>query len=130
MALAGEDALEQGVRACWHGSYGMVDDTVCVVRPTSRADRREVRDERTMFSADEGWQRVDLTLVQRSSTEAEVGSTLDDAGLADIRAYDAERDLGVGHQTGKTFFLAHNAAGHRQAAACALPRLEQKGHIR
>ena len=130
MALASQDALEQGIRARWHGSYGMVDDSECVVHPTSRADRHEVRDERTMFSADEGWQRVDLTLIQHSSTKTEVRSALDAAGFVDIRAYDAERDLGVGHQTGRTFFLAHHSDGDRQSADCALPRLEKKGHTR
>ena len=130
MALASQDVLEEGVRARWHGSYGMVDDAVCAVRPSSHADRCEVRDERTMSRLDKGWPRVDLRRVQCSSTEAEVHSTLDDAGLADIRAYDAERALGVGHQTGRTFFLAHNSARARQSADCAQPRLEQKGHIR
>ncbi len=130
MALASQDTLEEGVRARWHGSYGMVDHSVCVVHASSRADRREVRDELTMFSGDEGWQRVDLTLVQCSSTEAEVRSALDDEGFAEIRAYDAERDLGVGHETGRTFYVAHNSAGHRQSADCALPRLVRKGHIR
>ena len=130
MALASQDALEEGIRARWHGSYGMVDDAVCAVRPSSHADRCEVRDERTMCRLDKGWQRVDLRRVQCSSTEAEVRSALDHAGFAELRAYDAERDLGVGHQTGRTFFLAHNSAGHRQAAVCALPQVEKKGHIR
>ena len=121
MALASQDALEEGVRARWHGSYGMVDDSVCIVRPNSRAGRREVRDEFTMFSGNEGWQRVDLTLVQCNSTEAEVRSALDDAGSAEIRAYDAERVLEVGHGTGRTFFVARNSDGDRQSADCALP---------
>ena len=128
MALASQDALEEGIRARWHGSYGMADDGVCVVRPSSRADRREIRDERTMFSGDEGWQAVDLTLVQRRSTEAEVRSALEDAGFAEVSAYDAERDLGEARviQRGADLRLGRVALDERQVHA--LPALVPREH--
>ncbi len=102
-----EMTLEEGFRARWRGSYGMVeDDYARVVRPSYDPERREARDELTLFYADNGWQRVDLTLTQRCHSEAEIRSALEGAGFSDIHRYDAQQDLGIGREAGRAFFVA------------------------
>lgn len=103
--------MDEGFVARWHGSFGMVeDDHVGVVRVSYDPGERLGRNELTLFSLDEGWQRADLTVLQRAHTDAEVLAALEGAGLADILAHDAERDLGLPDERGRRFIVCRRPA--------------------
>ena len=106
--------MEEGYRARWRGSEAIVDDdNVCIVRPGYNAEEKVGWNEITMFRREGGtWRRADLTLRQRSYTEAEVRSTLAEAGFFDIATFDAERDLGLARNVGRMFFLVRKEMRH------------------
>ena len=106
--------MEEGYRARWRGSEAIVDDdNVCIVRPGYNAEEKVGWNEITMFRREGGtWRRADLTLRQRSYTEAEIRSTLAEAGFFDIATFDAERDLGLARNGGRMFFLVRKEMRH------------------
>ncbi|MBI3976083.1 MAG: methyltransferase domain-containing protein [Armatimonadetes bacterium] len=106
--------MEGGYRARWRGSVAFVEeDNVCAVRARFDPDERVGRNEITMFRLEGGvWRRSDVTLVQRCYTEAEVRGVLGEAGFGEISTREAERDLGMTGNVGRTLFLARRAARH------------------
>jgi len=106
--------MEEGYRARWRGWEAIVDDdNVCIVRAGYNAEEKVGWNEITMFRREGGtWRRADLTLRQRSYTEAEVRSTLAEAGFFDIATFDAERDLGLARNVGRMFFLVRKEMRH------------------
>ena len=88
--------MEEGYKATWHDSFGIVeDDLVCVVRSNYNSEERTAQFDATVFFLQEGWQRSDVTLVQKCYSEAEVRSALEIAGFTDIRAYAHDEQRGV-----------------------------------
>ena len=86
---------EEGYRADWHGSFGIVEDEyVCVARSSYSPTERTAHFRATMFRLQDGWQRSDLTLRQRCYSEAEVRSALETAGFTDIDAYGCDAGQG------------------------------------
>jgi SAM-dependent methyltransferase len=102
--------MEQGYRARWRGTTARVEaDHVIVDRSSYDPDARIGRSETTMFRpGTAGWQRSDLTLLQRCYTEDEIGAALQKSGFDQIAAYDAERDLEWTGHVGRTFFHARS----------------------
>jgi SAM-dependent methyltransferase len=100
--------MEEGYRARWRGTASIVeDDDVCIVLPGYDPKERIGRYDITLFELKAGgWQRSDLTLLQRCYSEAEVRSALGQAGFGEVSTYDAENDLGMPRNVGRTFFLA------------------------
>lgn len=100
--------MEEGYRVRWRGSYAIVEeDNVCVVRATYDPDEKIGRNDITLFRLEgEHWRRLDLTLVQKCYSEAEVRSALAEAGFREVSAYNAEKDLRMSGNAGRGFFLA------------------------
>jgi len=100
--------VDEGYRARWHGSFSFSgEDYECTVRP--RYDPRQRRAENHITCSvheNGGWQRSDLTLAQKCHDESDLQQALEDSGFSDVRAYDAERDLGLVGEAGWKFFLA------------------------
>lgn len=106
--------MEEGYRARWRGSMAMVEeDNVCAVRARFDPEEKIGRNEITMFRHEaDVWRRSDVTLLQRCYGEAEVRGALSEAGFGDISTREAERDLGMTGNVGRTIFLARKAARH------------------
>jgi SAM-dependent methyltransferase len=98
--------MEEGYKARWRGSFGIVeDDHACVVRASYRPDEMVGYNLITIFRLESGtWHRSDMTLLQRCYSDQEVCSALESAGFADIRRYDSQ-DLGWARQVGRVFYL-------------------------
>ncbi len=80
--------LEEGYQACWEDSYSIVeDDHICIVRTSYRPEERTAQFDTTIFRLQGGWQRSDLTLLQKCYSEAEVRSALEIAGFTEIHGY-------------------------------------------
>lgn len=101
--------MEEGYRVRWRNVFAIVqDDNVCIVRGQYNSDEKIGRYDLTMFRLEEGnWQRSDLALLQKCYSEGEVRSALAEAGFTEVSAYDAEKDLEMTGNVGRTFFLAH-----------------------
>lgn len=106
--------MEAGYRARWRGSAAMVDeDNVCAVRAAFDPEGKIGRNEITMFRLEgERWRRWDVTLTQRCYAAEEVHGALAQAGFGEITEREAERDLGLTGNVGRSFFLARKAARH------------------
>ncbi|MDE2677251.1 MAG: class I SAM-dependent methyltransferase [Gemmatimonadota bacterium] len=100
---------EEGFRTRWRGSHGYVeDDHACVARSSHLPDERTGKLEITVFFRREGgWERSDLTLLQRCYGEEEIVKALQSAGFAGVRIYDGGTDLGeeLPRYPGRQFFV-------------------------
>ncbi len=99
--------MEQGYKARWRGSFGMVeDDHVCVVRASFDEEEGVGRMAITIFRLDDDvWRRYDVTLLQRCYSELEIRSALEATGFTDVQTFDAQNDLGWSREVGRVFFL-------------------------
>ncbi len=100
-----EEEFEVGAREA--GFDIIEDDHACIVR--SRYDARERLKEYqvTTFKLDDaGWERNDVTLLQRYYSIEEVKAALALADFAGTLVYDASRDLGLSVKDERAFFLA------------------------
>jgi len=83
------------------------EDHACIVRSSYDAEKKLKRYDVTMFRAEnEGYERSDLTLIQRYYESAEVISALSDAGFSRVKTYDARREFGFTLSDGRMFYLA------------------------
>lgn len=100
--------MEEGFRSRWRGSFGLAEPDHVMINlssydPESKVGQTTV----TMFRKFDGvWRRSDVTLYQRCYAENEVRAVLIREGFSGVRTFDAERDLGMERQVGRTFFLA------------------------
>ena len=106
--------VEEGYRARWRGSFGLVqDDHVCVVRASFDESKKVGQTAITSFRLEDGlWRRSDMTLLQRCYSKKEIESLLEAAGFMDIQAYDAQNDLGWSREVGRVFFLSRKPLEH------------------
>jgi len=102
--------MEPGYLARWRGSFGLAeDDHALVNRSAYDAEAKVARSALTMFRLERGtWRRTDLVLYQRCYTRGELEGALRSAGFAEVTACDAEQDLAMRGEVGRTFFLAVN----------------------
>jgi SAM-dependent methyltransferase len=116
-------SMEEAYTSKWRGSFGLVgDDRACIVRPAYDPARRMGRNEITLFRAsgpapassasDESlraarrnWERSDFYIEQRCHSEAEVRTALAAAEFNGVMTYDAQRELNVPGEEGRSFFL-------------------------
>ncbi len=100
--------MEEGYLARWRGSFGLTGDDHALVAVSSYdPGTRLGQFTATMFRLRGGlWQRADVTFYQRYYPEEEVQSALSASGFGGILMYDAEKDLGLRGNVGRTFFLA------------------------
>ncbi len=83
------------------------DDHVCIVRGSYNQLKKLKRYEVTMFQLEQsGWQRADLTLLQRYYDTEDVLGALADAGFVRVKTYDARREFGFSLSDGRMFYLA------------------------
>lgn len=98
--------MEEGYKARWRGSFSIVeDDHLCVIRASYHPEEGIGQNDITIFNLEGGWQRSDLTFLQKCYSEEEVQSALDTVGFTKIYAYDAQRDLKLTGEVGRTFFV-------------------------
>lgn len=101
--------MEKGYMAFWQDSYDIVeDDLVCIVRSSYLPEERTARFDTTIFRLQGGWQRSDLTLVQKCYSEAETQSALEAAGFIAIHAYAYDGQWSLSELTGeaeRAFFV-------------------------
>lgn len=99
--------MDEGFRARWRGSFGLVeDDNACIARSSYDASAAAAEFHATIFRLRDGWQRSDVVLHQRCHPVDDVLAALADAGFRDVRVIDAQRDLGIARQVGRSYFLA------------------------
>jgi SAM-dependent methyltransferase len=97
--------MEEGYRARWRGSMGIVeDDHVCVLRARYLPEKAVGETDLTVFRLEDQWQREDLRLTQRCYSEEQVRAALGAAGFRDVTTHDAQRELGMAGGVGRTFF--------------------------
>ncbi|MFC1932050.1 class I SAM-dependent DNA methyltransferase [Chloroflexota bacterium] len=87
---------EEGYKATWHDSFGVVEDNlVCIVRSNYRPEEQTAQFDTTIFYLQGGWQRSDLTLLQKCYSEVEVQAALKTAGFTKTHAYACNEQRGV-----------------------------------
>jgi SAM-dependent methyltransferase len=97
--------MDEGYRARWRGSSGIVaDDHVCVVRARYRPEDGIGETHVTIFRLEGEWRRDDVRLVQRCYSEEQVRAALAAAGFRDVTAHDAQREHAMPGDVGRTFF--------------------------
>ncbi len=96
-----------GFEARWRGSFGLATDNHALVyRSSFDAVNRVGRAAVAMFRLQNSvWRRTDLILHQRCYAEEEIIGALRAAGFTELAAFDAERDLGMQDNVGRSFFL-------------------------
>jgi SAM-dependent methyltransferase len=103
--------LEASYRAHWNGVFGIIEeDHVCMIRNSYELPGHTARFEATIFRLQDGWQRSDVTLLQKCYSVAEVRRALQGAGFTDIHTYAYNQQYGVHKVTPKAeraFFLSH-----------------------
>lgn len=99
--------MEEGFRARWRGSFGIVEeDHVCVGRSSYRPEKGIGQADFTVFRlVDAAWQRTDVTLLQKCYAESEIRGALAGVTFQEVQTFDAQRDLGWHRDVGRTFFL-------------------------
>jgi SAM-dependent methyltransferase len=101
--------LEAGYKAHWNGVFGIIEeDHVCMIRNSYDPPSQTARFEATIFRMQDGWQRSDVTLLQKCYSAAEVRTALTSSGFADIHAYAYNKPYGVRKLTRtaeRAFFL-------------------------
>ncbi|MFC1989169.1 class I SAM-dependent DNA methyltransferase [Chloroflexota bacterium] len=108
--------MEEGFKTTWHDSFGIVEDNlVCVVRFSYTPEERTAQfDTTTFYPQQQGWQRSDLTLVQKCYSDAEVRSALSTAGFAKIHVYSHDEQRGLAElniEPERAFFVCQKPEG-------------------
>ena len=100
-------SMEEAYSSRWRGSFAIVaEDHACAVRPIYDPETRIGTNRVTLFEANDGsWNRSDFTITQKCHEECVVRSALGEAGYHFVQAFDAQRDLGMTGESGRTFFL-------------------------
>lgn len=105
--------MEEGYRARWQGSFGIVgDDEVIVARSRFDAEAAIGTIDFTVMALEgDCWHRSDLSLTQRCYREDEVRATLARAGFEQVEVFTAgDVDLA---EVGRAFFRSHAPATGR-----------------
>ncbi|HYH00478.1 MAG TPA: class I SAM-dependent methyltransferase [Terriglobales bacterium] len=102
--------MEEAYFSRWHGSFGLVaDDRACVVQPSYDHQQRIATNRITIFETQSphshSYSRSEFTITQKCHSESDLRAGLHCGGFATVQAFDAERDLGMIGEAGRTFFL-------------------------
>ncbi len=100
-------SMENAYAAKWRGSFSKVTpEKACIVRPVYDRSSRVATNHITLFQfADGEWTRSDFSITQRCHAKSDVCSSLRRAGFDHVTDPDAESDLGIRGEAGRTFFL-------------------------
>jgi SAM-dependent methyltransferase len=98
--------MDEHFRRHWHGSFGIVEDSLaCVVRSSFDEKRKAARMDIAIFSLGRAtWTRSDLVLIERSYAPEAIDSALGQAGFVNARRYDPQKELRI-QDVGRTFFV-------------------------
>jgi SAM-dependent methyltransferase len=100
-------SMEEAYSSRWRGSFSLVaDDHVCVVRPEYDPQEQIGTNYITLFErGNSAWRRSDFDIKQTCHSERDLRSVLDEAGYDDVKTFDAQRELGMSGESGRTFFI-------------------------
>ena len=88
--------MEAGYKTDWNDNFGIVEeDHVCVVRSSYNSEEQTAHFEATIFYAENGWQRSDITLAQKCYSEPEILSALNTAGFREIHSHACDVQKGL-----------------------------------
>ena len=106
--------MEAGYKTDWNDNYSIVEeDHVCAIRSSYHPEERTAQFDATIFYAENGWQRSDLTLTQKCYSESEILSALEVAGFIDIHSYACDVQGGLIELTTdaeRAFFICRKQA--------------------
>ncbi len=101
--------MEEGYMTDWNDNFGIVEeDHVCVIRSNYNQEEQIAQFDATIFYPENGWQRSDLTLLQKCYSELEILSALEVAGFTEIHSYsyNLQSDLiELTTDAGRAFFI-------------------------
>ncbi len=115
-------SMEEAYTSKWRGTLGVVaEDHACLLRPSYDRVRRIGRNEVTVFQrcggqqqvpraarddkSTGGWRRLDFCIEQKCYSDRELRQALAAAGFTEVETYDAQVDLGIAGERGRTFFV-------------------------
>jgi len=100
--------MEEGFKARWRGSFGIVgDDHASILRSSYDKRRRTGKMDITMFfRKEELWKRSGLSLAETCYSENQIKSALRSSGFGKVDSYDFRRDLHL-PEVGRIFFVGH-----------------------
>lgn len=109
--------MEEGFKARWRGSFNIVaDDHVVAVRARYLRENRFGEMIFTLFFLEDDdtcWARSDVVLTQRCYTQQDVVDALESSGFTQIMVYDAQNDLDLQGQVGRSLFVCQKAGNKR-----------------
>lgn len=95
--------MEAAYTSKWRGQYRFeLNESVCTVRPEYDRERRIGCN---WITLDCGGERTQFSIEQKCHTEEELRSALLASGFHRIETFDAQHDLGIADEQGRTFFL-------------------------
>ena len=105
--------MDAGFKSGWSSSFDIVEeDNVCVFRSSYSPEERTAHFDATIFYLDKGWQRTDISLVQKCYPEEEVTAALGDAAFTNVRSYAADINSSLTELTEdaeRAFFLCRKS---------------------
>jgi len=88
--------MAAGYGFTWNDNFGIVEeDHLCIVRTNYNPDENIARFDTTIMLLENGWERKDVTLLQRCYSPAEVLSALAEAGFTNIETYTHDEREGL-----------------------------------
>ncbi|MFC2038580.1 class I SAM-dependent methyltransferase [Chloroflexota bacterium] len=105
--------MDAGFKSNWDDNVDIVkEDNVCIFRTDYNPEEQMARFYATIFILDNGWQRTDVTLVQKCYPEKEILSALSEAGFMRASSYAADIGSGLTELTAdseRAFFICRKS---------------------
>jgi SAM-dependent methyltransferase len=100
-------SMEEAYTSKWRGSFGDAHDELAwIVCSTYDSLTKQARNGISLFRRQgTAWDRHDFSISQKCHSESDIRAALFNSGFTDIRCYDAERDLHMQHEAGRSYFL-------------------------
>ncbi|HZR56601.1 MAG TPA: class I SAM-dependent methyltransferase [Terriglobales bacterium] len=104
-------SMEEAYRTKWRGSFSRIEpDAVWICCPSYDSAQRMATNRITLFEPSNSalWSRNDFEIRQRCHSHQQILSALKNSGFGQIEVFDAERDLDMSGEAGRSFFYAVN----------------------
>ncbi len=103
-------STEYAYRTKWRGSFSMIEpDAAWIFCPSYDSGQRIATNHITLFEPSNSsclWTRKDFDIHQYCHSEQEIIAALQYSGFGAVQVFDAERDLDMANETGRSFFRA------------------------
>jgi SAM-dependent methyltransferase len=102
-------STEYAYRTKWRGSFSMIEpDAAWIFCPSYDSSQRIATNHITLFEPSNSslWTRKDFDIHQYCHSEQEIIAALQYSGFGAVQVFDAERDLDMANETGRSFFRA------------------------